>query len=1263
MSKLNQIQQELEAIDQARFQKLCDLYLKYQPRYENLKPLGSVIGADKVKKGVPDATIELPGGGYAMANYTTQRTGLLGKLTKDFDDSFDEESTHIAPDQVKEVILCHNGALSTEDELTLTNKGKSRGCVVKPIGLEVLSYDIYQKYPGLAKDFLGVEIDTRQILRPDEFLAEYHKSTFSTRLDTAFHFREEELKKALEGLRASDLVLITGGPGVGKSRFMLEVAARFTNEQPSFEVWCIFRRGPDIFEDIRVYFSKPGDYLILVDDANRLSGNLDYVLQLLHDQTDERHVKIVATVRDYARDKVAKQAAQYGGGVEVQLQPFEDNQIRELVASVTPINNPTYLRRISDLAQGNPRLAMMAARIAVDKDTLDSISDVTSLYDEYFASIRDDLAELGDRDAIKVAGILSFFRNVDRSNHEQMEFIARAFDIPPSRFWSMVEQLHRLEVVDLYDNEIAKFSDQVLATYLFYLTVFKEGLLDFSILLDSFFPRYKSHFIDALNPVINALGARIEEQLRPHVERKWEELRNSDNEEAFIELVRTFWFVDEARTLRQIRDDIEALEPEAVDPTTLDFSKEPEDRSQPLPLLELLGHFHHPNSATALELAFEAFSKRPSATLKAVMYILVRDFGFRGNSYQNDFYYQREVIDRLWVRTEEGRSLLFSRLFIAVAEYYLRTHHDFTEPMRKYAISITRFDLPATPALRELRQLILNGLIQLFKVPALRSEVLALLYKYCHSGYQISGKEIVQWDAEVIVPFLSTSLDPDQYEHTDIVQSYLGFLRREKVEYDESLERRFTTEMSELADMLMVDRLTRTGRRWEDAQRWQTEQIKNYFQGAGPERYAHFFHQCLIIEQHLINQRETWHLRHSLDKVIVVLLESNAEVFVSVLTLYLNMGNPFEIIDRRLITRLIEIQGVEEAYRLIASKEFRKKAQWLFGFYAVLPADQVKPEHLDELYELYRTTPPNEIYLDFDSLERYLPLDDRFILRVVELLLTRIEEEKNTDLGFTLSLLFDFGGITPEKLLRYFGRDNVNVVKRAYLAGEPTRDHADVDGRLFSFILDSDPNFLCEYFDFVVDNVIEKGKPWLSDRDHRRNYAFLWPRTDYAEIILRATEHLFSIQGSRQFYLNDLLADLFAIGEEDQTSESNLGERRVALLEGLIRERGSDGDFMEFIFGVMRELSGNERRTLLALFLEQNQKPEDFKRLPLLPKRNGGWVGSAVPTFQKEVDFFESLLPLVQDVNLLDQRVYLEGRIQTVRRRIEAEKRQNFLED
>src|SRR5947199_10232716 len=107
MSKLAQIETALKGLNPAGFQRLCDSYL-YTLGYENINPIGLVIGADKVVQGTPDTLFSQLDGSYIFAEYATQQEGLASKFEKDLTKCFDPEKTGIPMDRIHEVILGPN---------------------------------------------------------------------------------------------------------------------------------------------------------------------------------------------------------------------------------------------------------------------------------------------------------------------------------------------------------------------------------------------------------------------------------------------------------------------------------------------------------------------------------------------------------------------------------------------------------------------------------------------------------------------------------------------------------------------------------------------------------------------------------------------------------------------------------------------------------------------------------------------------------------------------------------------------------------------------------------------------------------------------------------------------------------------------------------------------------------------------------------------------------------------------------------------------
>jgi len=849
MSKINQIQNKLRELSGGAFQKLADAYL-HKKGYEQVNSLGSVIGADKVRQGTPDTLVPLSNGKYVFAEYTTQQDRIYEKLKSDLDKCFDEAKTGIAVEKIEEVVFCYTSTLNTSELNSLREECQKRGVNLNIFGIDPLSYDLCQKYLGIARDFLGVEVDTGQIVTPDEFVTNYNKNVIATPLNTTFHFREEELKRILQGLEEKNLIVVSGKAGVGKTRLVLECCNQFVASHPEYKVRCIFLRPRDIFEDLRIHFSEPGSYLIFVDDANRVS-RFEYFIQLLHDQREDQQIKVIATVRDYALDKVREAAHSYKNLIELEVKPLEDKRIKQLIKDEYGITNQLYLDRITNISQGNPRLAIMIAEVAKRENTLKSIIDVSSLYDEYYRSIRQDLEELGDENLLKSAGIVAFFRTVDRSNEEMMEAIEAEFGIPQEFFWKVVRQLHDLELLDMHENEVVRTSDQVLATYLFYLAFFKEQSLSFSVLIKNFFPRFQDRLVDVLNPILNIFDHKnIIEIMRPHVDQAWSTYKEAGDETKLMHLMEVFWFFKKTDILLYVRDCISKMEPESIDISKLEIK--PNSNIPSPSLLKALGLFNYSdedNLRMALVLLLDYLTKRPS-DLSRGLHLLTEQFGFEHDSYAYGYSMQGTVIDVLWERVKGGEDEIFSKLFLAVAEHYLSTHFNTTQMKGGRTINIFNFDLSPTTELFEVRRTIWKRVFQLYQIPIFRNEVLNLLYEYSTSGYKVAVDEIITQDAAEILPFIESVLDSSRYDYCLVVQNYLNHLEKHKVPFSEELREQFTNETYALSKVLLFDRADRRNLELghEEYEQFKRQQIEEYFADYSFANYEQFFQQCLAIQ-------------------------------------------------------------------------------------------------------------------------------------------------------------------------------------------------------------------------------------------------------------------------------------------------------------------------------------------------------------------------------------------------------------------------------
>ncbi|WP_257968389.1 hypothetical protein, partial [Vibrio parahaemolyticus] len=107
----------------------------------------------------------------------------------------------------------------------------------------------------------------------------------------------------------------------------------------------------------------------------------------------------------------------------------------------------------------------MASKVAIETNKIQSIQNVTSLYSDYFGENENVKLVLNDEQLVVAACAISFFRKIDKFNEQQMGMVENSFGIQAEEFWGIVDILHKNEIVDLYESEVVKISDQVLSTY------------------------------------------------------------------------------------------------------------------------------------------------------------------------------------------------------------------------------------------------------------------------------------------------------------------------------------------------------------------------------------------------------------------------------------------------------------------------------------------------------------------------------------------------------------------------------------------------------------------------------------------------------------------------------------------------------------------------------------------------------------------------------------------------------------------------------
>jgi hypothetical protein len=1002
-----------------------------------------------------------------------------------------------------------------------------------------------------------------------------------------------------------------------------------------------------LYEDLKAYFGSDGQYVLAVDDANHLS-QLDLLLQLLHKQRDNHHTKIILTVRDYALVNVRKVAREYAAQTELQLEPFKNEEISEIVEAEFGIRNHLYLERICKIAKGNPRLAVMAAKLAKETNRFDSILDASNLYDEYFTSIADDFTELESAKLLKIGAILAFFGSLDRTT-ALFSRVAQSFGLSAIEFWEGIERLHAAELVDLYENEVVKISDQVLGTYLFYRAFFKVESADFSVLLSDYFGDYEYKFREAIYPVLDTFNHQfISERLQKHVDAKW---RAADGDEAtLLPIMRVFWFLKKEETLAFLKDRIDSL-PNA----TTDFAKltyEPESQGilndKYLDVLEAFQHASGENFRIAFELILEYLEKQPRL-LSQVLFLLLERFCFEVESYDHGYITQRVVVESLIEKSlGEETGLLHRRLLLRIADKYLKTQFR-THRSEGLKILIQDFRLLPSPELLELRKrlwdFIAKTLCDQQTKDTTRQLIVHHATRFHDTPVNETTNQIVEEDSHILLPTLTSSLDPSSYMDAVLMQQYLVFLSQHKVAIDRNLQKRFTNETYRLSNILLPD--------WdEDFEKRRNEALTKEFSGYVYSDYVRFFEVCREIQKHIAEDYKIHLLASGIEIILINLAQDDPVLFKRVVRHLFESGNQLGHIYPRVIATLSSTYSSPRyAYNLLKRNEYQMKASWLLAFFSLLRPNQVSRFFLDELYSLYRTA-DLRLFRDFDFLESYTGVDPNVVVNAVRIVLDRSKPDQAANFHY----LFNPNTHVFKNLKRFFGR-HMDLLEEAYLHQSAIDELVNYRGALLKLILELDRNFLVKHLEWLYE-----GDTYVSEPMNGARYAALWELEDYKEIISGAIEFVFEKEKSDYPRSFNYVNAFFRRNNDDSSSEvtPSVSERMVAFISSFIEMHHQDRQRMVFIFGAITECLPNERLRFLKLFLLHNQDVDIFERLAIEP-RSWSATGSVVPVFEKKIKFLESILPLLSTSALLKHKLHINNMIIDWKERIEEATKKDFL--
>lgn len=1200
---INIIEQKILSLNGGEFQKLCVALFakKYRDYIEQTN--GGAIGSNKTTKGQPDFVLKKKDSPtFILVECTTQIDNLKNKIKSDVEACIDKSG--IKTELIKEIIFCYSGRkIDNSVYSKIAADLKKRDIDFNAYGIEAIALEIYNKYQCLAADFLGIQIPfSKCTFDIDEFISETEKNHLSPSLNKKFYFRESEIKAIEDSFKQNQFIILSGSAGVGKTMLALEYAkARMITD----EKWIVIKAiGNPNLEEIR---ESTCEYdCFVVDDLSSFGKNVLDVIQILKGKN------VIVTSRKYLtndlEDELKNLEAQYK---IFDIDTLSDENIKLIIKENLGINNNEYLKKIVEVAKGNPRIAFMAAEESIKNGFSALFNDKNVFANYYFDRIKS-INNLKNKseNLLKVIGIVCLLKKMSIDALECNNPILTFINISKSEFKEAIKFLNDNDVISLFYDDVVTISDQCLADYLSYYVFLEKKLFNFSSVINFFFEKYPDNVVD----MINMLGSMFNskegmEYIASEVQSSWDALKQNANVKSLKLFCAKFALMNIDNSLLFLYEHADEKEDAFLGVTNGSVNWRISTISS---LLDV-------RTRMCCQIIEKMISSK-SIDCQSITDMLVQRHGITMKSYYSKYNTQIEMLS-FFIDNKGKCSLGF---------------------LKQYCLEMLKFDITYTED--KGNKFYFNTLTLRTgdgNLSQLRNKCFDVLFE-CGGVYDSLDAYFSCWPQKESagifeLDLLTIETKLKEKRDRDMIRELIIYLKSKRILDDNGLRWKFMENSLEESLSLIYPVIKKSADMPDDTfkeQERRTELVLDEI-NASPfdvnfkrfELLNKIVKFSSLFDSDTIRFAELWFSTFSEKEIY-----NNIDTFLS----FVNIADKFSYYNKLIVDRIIVEVGVNDAYAKIinsTSEKFKEKVITHF-FKKAFDLDRTTAMALFDLYlENIKIALPKEFDIR-DFLCSKIPFDK------IHLFLAKYFKISEQSMKGSYESIFYLNDEDCKGMFCYLLSEDFSLLEKLYcLAFKNDKSYFDCDGDCLKQIVDKDKNFSV----VVLELLFQERAPF----EYVRRIKSIWKCAEYIYIGNLMFDFIRSKMSSIFFYNGTLMFGFYSA-----EGRKELNYEQLSWLISYLNSH-KDDDSIKYLNALVREL-GNETNKEYAKHLINIGVSKDLFEDFLQPAFFESYSDSYTLVINSKISFCQSLLKVIpDDISFIYHKQLVNEKIKNLRDQIQ----------